>query len=62
MIRLLHQDAAVSGTGEQGRCRSQDKHARQEELRMLVNNYDDMYGRLHQLCCCILPVKHIIFN
>ena len=42
MAQLKHRDAAVGGTGEQGRRRSQDKHARQEELRMLVNNYDDI--------------------
>ncbi len=42
MAQLKHRDAAVGGTGEQGRQRSQDKHARQEELRMLVNNYDDI--------------------
>ena len=42
MAQLKHRDAAVGGTGEQGRRRSLDKHARQEELRMLVNNYDDI--------------------
>ena len=42
MAQLKHRDAAVGGTGEQGRRRSLDKQARQEELRMLVNNYDDI--------------------